>query len=89
MQYIVAQEKSKGRKPALYPNAFNGSVMARTLNYTGIVLNHDLPLGYEGKAVITHDRRYFLPGNLSVRHFPGAVTGSGNKWFYIRSINRS
>jgi len=41
-----------------------GSVMARTSNYTGIVLNEDLHMGHEGKAVITEDRRYFFIGKL-------------------------
>ena len=49
-----------------------GSVMARTPNYTGIVLNHDLPLGHEGKAVITHDRKYFFIGELVSQVLPGS-----------------
>ncbi|MHB8163863.1 MAG: MiaB/RimO family radical SAM methylthiotransferase [Methanoregula sp.] len=49
-----------------------GSVMARTPNYTGIVLNHDLPLGQEGKAVITHDRKYFFIGELVSQVLPGS-----------------
>ena len=39
-----------------------GSVMARTPNYTGIVLHEDLLLGYEGKAVLKKDCSYFFIG---------------------------
>ncbi len=39
-----------------------GSVMARAPNYTGIVLNDDLPAGYEGRAILVKDRKYFFIG---------------------------
>ena len=39
-----------------------GSVMARAPNYTGIVLNEDLPAGYEGRAILEKDRKYFFIG---------------------------
>lgn len=39
-----------------------GSVMARSPNYTGIVLNEDLPAGYEGRAILEKDRKYFFIG---------------------------
>jgi MiaB/RimO family radical SAM methylthiotransferase len=39
-----------------------GSVMARTPNYTGIVLNENLPAGYEGRAILIKDRKYFFIG---------------------------
>jgi MiaB/RimO family radical SAM methylthiotransferase len=42
----------------------DGSVMARTPAYTGVVLNEDLPAGYEGRALLKKDRRYFFIGNL-------------------------
>jgi tRNA A37 methylthiotransferase MiaB len=40
-----------------------GSVMARTPTYMGVVLNEDLPEGYEGRAILKKDRRYFFIGN--------------------------
>ncbi|MDP2798063.1 MAG: tRNA (N(6)-L-threonylcarbamoyladenosine(37)-C(2))-methylthiotransferase [Methanoregula sp.] len=39
-----------------------GSVMARAPNYTGIVLNEDLPAGYEGRAILVKDQKYFFIG---------------------------
>jgi threonylcarbamoyladenosine tRNA methylthiotransferase CDKAL1 len=39
-----------------------GSVMARTPNYTGIVLNEDLPQGTVGQALLKKDRKYFFIG---------------------------
>ena len=39
-----------------------GSVMARSPNYTGIVLNENLPAGYEGMAILEKDRKYFFIG---------------------------
>jgi threonylcarbamoyladenosine tRNA methylthiotransferase CDKAL1 len=39
-----------------------GSVLARTPNYTGVVLNEPLPLGYTGNAVLQEDRVYFFIG---------------------------
>ena len=39
-----------------------GSVMARSPTYQGIVMNEDLPVGYEGRAVLKKDRKYFFLG---------------------------
>jgi tRNA A37 methylthiotransferase MiaB len=39
-----------------------GSVMARSPNYTGIVLNEELPVGFAGQAVLKKDRKYFFLG---------------------------
>ena len=39
-----------------------GSVMARSPSYQGIVINEDLPAGYEGRAVLKKDRKYFFLG---------------------------
>ena len=39
-----------------------GSVMARSPNYLGIVLNESLPLGYEGRAILKKDKKYFFTG---------------------------
>ncbi|MDP3395773.1 MAG: radical SAM protein [Methanoregula sp.] len=39
-----------------------GSVMARAANYTGIVLNENLPAGYKGRAILVKDRKYFFIG---------------------------
>jgi tRNA A37 methylthiotransferase MiaB len=39
-----------------------GSVMARSPAYQGIVINEDLPAGYEGRAVLKKDRKYFFIG---------------------------
>ncbi len=41
-----------------------GSVMARSPNYLGIVLHENLPLGYEGQAILKKDRKYFFMGQL-------------------------
>jgi len=43
-------------------NIREGSVMARAPNYTGIVLNEDLPAGYEGRAILVKDQKYFFIG---------------------------
>ena len=40
----------------------SGSVMARSPNYTGIVINEALPQGTTGRAVLTADHRYFFIG---------------------------
>ncbi|MFA4860383.1 radical SAM protein [Methanoregula sp.] len=42
----------------------DGSVMARTREYTGVVINEDLPIGHEGIAVLKKDRKYFFVGEL-------------------------
>ncbi len=39
-----------------------GSVMARSPGYIGIVLNENLPLGFRGEAVLKKDRKYFFLG---------------------------
>lgn len=39
-----------------------GSVMARSPNYLGIVINESLPLGYEGRAILKKDKKYFFLG---------------------------
>jgi len=39
-----------------------GSVMARSPNYLGIVINEHLPVGYEGQAILKKDRKYFFIG---------------------------
>jgi threonylcarbamoyladenosine tRNA methylthiotransferase CDKAL1 len=39
-----------------------GSVMTRTPNYLGIVINEDLPVGYEGQVFLKKDRKYFFIG---------------------------
>ncbi|MDD1687750.1 MiaB/RimO family radical SAM methylthiotransferase [Methanoregula sp.] len=46
-----------------------GSVMARSPSYTGIVINEDLPCGYEGRALLKKDRTYFFIGERVTR-FP-------------------
>ncbi|MDD4136329.1 MAG: tRNA (N(6)-L-threonylcarbamoyladenosine(37)-C(2))-methylthiotransferase [Methanoregula sp.] len=40
----------------------NGSVMARSPSYQGIVINEDLPCGSVGRAVLKKDRKYFFIG---------------------------
>ena len=39
-----------------------GSVMARSPEYTGIVLREDLPVGFRGEALLRQDRKYFFIG---------------------------
>lgn len=39
-----------------------GSVMARSPEYTGIVIREDLPVGFCGEAVLKQDRKYFFIG---------------------------
>jgi threonylcarbamoyladenosine tRNA methylthiotransferase CDKAL1 len=39
-----------------------GSVMARSPEYTGIVIREDLPVGFSGDAVLRQDRKYFFIG---------------------------
>jgi len=39
-----------------------GSVMARSPEYTGIVIREDLPVGFQGDAVLRQDRKYFFIG---------------------------
>ena len=40
----------------------NGSVMARSPTYQGIVINEDLPCGSVGQAILKKDRKYFFVG---------------------------
>ncbi|WP_321505209.1 tRNA (N(6)-L-threonylcarbamoyladenosine(37)-C(2))-methylthiotransferase [uncultured Methanoregula sp.] len=40
----------------------DGSVMARTPEYLGVVINESLPIGYEGPAILKKDRKYFFIG---------------------------
>ncbi len=47
-----------------------GTVLARTDTYTGIVLNHDFPVGSELTARITEDRTFFFFGEPSGRSGP-------------------
>jgi threonylcarbamoyladenosine tRNA methylthiotransferase CDKAL1 len=49
----------------------DGSVMARTPSYLGIVLDEDLPIGCTGYALIDDDHRYFLSG----KRVAGAMSG--------------
>jgi threonylcarbamoyladenosine tRNA methylthiotransferase CDKAL1 len=39
-----------------------GSVMARSPEYTGIVIREDLPVGFRGDAILRQDRKYFFIG---------------------------
>jgi MiaB/RimO family radical SAM methylthiotransferase len=39
-----------------------GSVMARSPDYLGIVIDENLPVGYEGRAILKKDRKYFFIG---------------------------
>ena len=39
-----------------------GSVMARSPNYLGIVINEDLPVGYDGQVILKKDRKYYFLG---------------------------
>jgi threonylcarbamoyladenosine tRNA methylthiotransferase CDKAL1 len=39
-----------------------GSVMARSPNYLGIVINEDLPVGYDGQVILKRDRKYYFLG---------------------------
>jgi len=43
-----------------------GSVMARSQNYQGIVINEELPVGYTGQAILKKDRKYFFLGQRVV-----------------------
>jgi threonylcarbamoyladenosine tRNA methylthiotransferase CDKAL1 len=50
----------------------HGSVMARSPEYTGIVIREDLPVGFHGNAVLSQDRKYFFIGE---RIRPSSLTG--------------
>ncbi len=43
-----------------------GSVMARSPSYLGVVINEDLPVGFEGHARLEKDRTYFFIGKRTV-----------------------
>ncbi|MFA5346608.1 MAG: tRNA (N(6)-L-threonylcarbamoyladenosine(37)-C(2))-methylthiotransferase [Methanoregula sp.] len=43
-----------------------GSVMARSPNYLGIVINEDLPIGYDGQVRLKKDRKYYFLGQMVV-----------------------
>lgn len=43
-----------------------GSVMGRSPAYVGIVINEDLPVGFEGHARLEKDRKYFFIGKREV-----------------------
>lgn len=40
-----------------------GSVMARSPDYTGIVIREDLPVGFWGEAILKMDRKYYFIGD--------------------------
>lgn len=40
----------------------HGSVMARNPEYKGIIIKEDLPVGYEGNAILKKDQKYFFIG---------------------------
>ena len=40
-----------------------GSVVARTPSYLGVVLQEDLPLGTTGNAILTEERMYYFIGS--------------------------
>ena len=42
----------------------DGSVMARSAAYLGVVINEDLPIGHECLVVLKRDRKYFFVGEL-------------------------
>jgi tRNA A37 methylthiotransferase MiaB len=39
-----------------------GSVMARSPNYMGIVINEELSVGFTGRVILKKDRKYFFLG---------------------------
>jgi len=43
-----------------------GSVMGRSHNYLGIVINEELPIGYTGQVILKKDRKYFFIGERVV-----------------------
>jgi MiaB/RimO family radical SAM methylthiotransferase len=47
-------------------NIKEGSVMARSHNYLGIVINEELPIGYTGLVILKKDRKYFFTGERVV-----------------------
>jgi len=40
-----------------------GSVVARTPSYLGVVLKEDLPMGTTGNAILTEERMYYFIGS--------------------------
>jgi MiaB-like tRNA modifying enzyme len=55
-----------------------GSVMARSLNYLGIVINEELPVGFTGCAILKKDRKYFFLGQ-HVRQNPEIIYSAGGR----------
>lgn len=41
-----------------------GSVISRNSSYLNVVIQQDLPIGYEGDAILTEDRSYYFLGSL-------------------------
>jgi len=52
----------------------SGSVICRNPCYLNVVVRGDLPLGYEGRAVVTENRRHYVVGEL----LPDPQTRSGD-----------
>jgi tRNA A37 methylthiotransferase MiaB len=50
-----------------------GTVMTRTPNYLGIVINEDLPVGYESQAILKKDRKYFFIGHRINSSIPDLI----------------
>ncbi|MFA5268284.1 MAG: MiaB/RimO family radical SAM methylthiotransferase [Methanoregula sp.] len=47
-----------------------GSVMARSPEYTGIVIRENLPVGFHGDAILRQDRKYFFIGEPVRQTYP-------------------
>jgi|WetSurMetagenome_2_1015567.scaffolds.fasta_scaffold27703_2 threonylcarbamoyladenosine tRNA methylthiotransferase CDKAL1 len=62
--YIASNARVLGTEVAFIvtESVRKGSVMARSPAYRGIVINETLPPGYEGRALLTADRKYFFIG---------------------------
>jgi len=62
--YAVLNAEQIGRKvPFIVTETLrNGSVMARSPEYTGIVIRENLPVGFRDDAILRKDRRYFFIG---------------------------
>jgi tRNA A37 methylthiotransferase MiaB len=62
--YLSRNAKQLGKKvPFIVTETLRkGSVMARSPEYTGIVLRDDLPVGTRGEAILVQDRKYFFIG---------------------------
>jgi threonylcarbamoyladenosine tRNA methylthiotransferase CDKAL1 len=66
--YASVNEKYLEKKVAFVvtESIKKGSVMARSPNYLGIVINEDLPIGNTGQAILKKDRKYFFIGQRVV-----------------------